>query len=32
MPEIAAEIPVGEFYDGIEFETPADDGAGVPPT
>jgi Uma2 family endonuclease len=30
MPEIAAEIPVTEFYEGVEFATPADDGAGKP--
>jgi Uma2 family endonuclease len=30
MPEIAAEIPVAEFYEGVELATPADDDTGKP--
>jgi hypothetical protein len=28
MPEIAAEISVAEFYEGVEFSAVPDDGAG----
>lgn len=31
MPELGAEIPVAEFYEGIELSPPADDDAGNPP-
>ena len=32
MPEIAAEIPVTEFYEGVELATPPDDDEGKLPT
>ena len=32
MPEVAAEIPVAEFYEGVEFATAADGNTGKPPT
>jgi hypothetical protein len=31
MPEIAAEIPVAEFYEGVEFSAVLDDAVGKPP-
>ena len=31
MPEIAAEIPVAEFYEGVEFSAVPDDDVGKPP-
>jgi hypothetical protein len=31
MPEIAAEFPVAEFYEGVEFSAVLDDAVGKPP-